>query len=102
MGHRVIQWSTGHVGVQALHGIITHPDLELVGLWVHSPAKVGRDAGELVGLPPTGAKATHDVDPPLALEPDCVSYTATGARRPAEAIDDMCRILASGANVVAT
>jgi hypothetical protein len=31
-----------------------------------------------------------------------VSYTATGDLRPSEAIDDMCRILASGANVVAT
>ena len=69
---------------------------------MHSAEKVGRDAGELVGLPPTGVKATNDVDALLALEPDCVSYTATGDLRPSEAIDDMCRILASGANVVAT
>lgn len=102
MTYRVVQWSTGNVGKLALHGIIQHPDLELVGLWVHSPDKVGRDAGELVGLPPTGVKATNDVDALLALEPDCVSYTATADLRPAEAIDDMCRILASGANVVAT
>ena len=102
MNYRVVQWSTGNVGKLALHGIISHPDLELVGLWVHSPDKVGRDAGELVGLPATGVKATNDVDALLALEPDCVSYTATGDMRPSEAIDDMCRILASGANVVAT
>ena len=36
-----------NVGKLALRGIINHPDLELVGLWVHSPDKVGRDAGEL-------------------------------------------------------
>jgi hypothetical protein len=102
MAYRVIQWSTGNVGKLALRGIINHPDLELVGLWVHSPDKVGRDAGDIVGLPPTGIKATNDVDMLLALEPDCVSYTATGDLRPSEAIDDMCRILASGANVVAT
>jgi len=100
--YRVVQWSTGNVGKLALRAIINHPDLELVGLWVHSPAKVGRDAGELVGLPPVGVKATSDVDALLALEPDCVSYTATGDLRPSEAIDDICRILESGANVVAT
>ena len=102
MSYRVIQWSTGNVGKLALRAFINHPDLELVGLWVHSPDKVGRDAGDIVGLPPTGIKASNDVAALLALEPDCVSYTATGDLRPSEAIDDMCRILASGANVVAT
>ena len=36
---RVIQWSTGNVGYHALRGIIGHPELELVGLWVHSPRR---------------------------------------------------------------
>jgi len=102
LSYRVVQWSTGNVGKLALRGILNHPDLELVGLWVHSADKVGRDAGELVGLPRTGVEATNDVAALLALEPDCVSYTATGDLRPSEAIDDMCRILESGANVVAT
>src|SRR5687768_12224258 len=56
---RVIEWSTGHVGIHALRGIIRHPDLELVGLWVHSPDKAGRDAGDLCDLPPTGVLATN-------------------------------------------
>ena len=47
---RVIQWSTGNVGYHALRCIIRHPELELAGLWVHSPDKVGRDAGELADL----------------------------------------------------
>ena len=46
MAHRVIQFATGNVGTLALRAIIEHPDLELVGLWVHSPDKAGRDAGE--------------------------------------------------------
>jgi 4-hydroxy-tetrahydrodipicolinate reductase len=102
MGQRVIQWSTGNVGVQALHGILTHPDLDLVGLWVHSPAKAGRDAGELCGLPPTGVLATTDADALLALDADCVCYTATADLRPWEAVDDLIRILASGKNVVSS
>ena len=36
--------------VSALAGIDARPDLELVGLWVSSPDKVGRDAGDLAGL----------------------------------------------------
>src|SRR5215831_3361183 len=102
MPYRVIQWSTGNVGKLALRGIINHPELELVGLWVHGADKVGRDAGELCGIAPVGVKATNDTDALLALDADCVSYTATGDLRPAEAVDDMCRILASGKNVVAT
>ena len=100
--HRVIQWSTGNVGTHALHGIITHPDLELAGLWVHSPAKAGKDAGELCGLAPTGVTASNDVDEVLALDADVVCYTATADLRPGEAVDDLCRILAAGKNVVSS
>jgi len=57
---RIIAWSTGHVGLHALRGIIRHPDMELAGLWVHSPEKVGRDAGELAGVT---ADLVRAVDP---------------------------------------
>src|SRR5207245_1911166 len=52
MPYRVIQWSTGNVGRFALRCIVGHPELELVGLWVHGAAKAGKDAGELCGLAP--------------------------------------------------
>ncbi len=32
-----------------------------VGVWVHSPEKVGRDAGDLAGIAPLGLPATDDV-----------------------------------------
>jgi 4-hydroxy-tetrahydrodipicolinate reductase len=99
---RVIGWSTGHVGIHALRGIIRHPDLELAGLWVHSADKAGRDAGDLCGLPPTGVTATNDIDALLALGADCVCYSATADLRPWEAVDDIARILSSGANVVSS
>src|SRR3954454_20260734 len=102
MAYRVIQWSTGNVGVAALRCIIKHPDLELVGVLVHSEAKAGKDAGELCGLPPTGVLATNDIDAILALDADCVSYTATADRRPVEAIKDMAGIAASGKNIVSS
>jgi 4-hydroxy-tetrahydrodipicolinate reductase len=99
---RVIQWSTGNVGSFALRATIQHPELELVGVWVHSEKKAGTDAGELCGLPPCGVVATRDADALLALDADCVCYTATADLRPGDAVDDMCRILASGKNVVSS
>ncbi|HWS44457.1 MAG TPA: diacylglycerol kinase [Acidimicrobiia bacterium] len=102
MTYRVIQWSTGNVGQAALRCIIRHPELELAGVWVHSAAKVGRDAGELCGLPPTGVHATDDAEALLALDADCVCYTATADLRPQEAITDMARILRAGKNVVSS
>jgi 4-hydroxy-tetrahydrodipicolinate reductase len=90
------------VGYHALRSIIRHPELELAGVWVHSPDKVGRDAGELADLGPVGIAATNDVEALLALDAECVSYTATADLRPEEALQDICRILAAGMNVVST
>src|SRR5207237_6896451 len=101
MPYRGIQWSTGNVGRFALRAILGHPALELVGLWV-SGAKAGKDAGELCGLPPAGMRATNDADALLALDADCVCYTATADLRPFEALEDVCRILAAGKDVVSS
>ena len=101
--YRVIQWGTGNAGRKAIGGIVRHPDLELVGVHAHSPAKLGRDAAELGDLrEATGIRATDDVEALLALDADCVSYMAQGETRIRETIDDLCRILASGKNVVNT
>jgi 4-hydroxy-tetrahydrodipicolinate reductase len=100
--HRVIQWSTGNVGAFALRAILSHPELELVGLWVHGEKKAGRDAGELAGVGPAGVRATRDADALLAMDADCVVYTATADLRIGEALDDVCRILRSGKNVVSS
>jgi len=102
MSHRMIQWSTGNVGRLSLRGIIHHPGLELAGVWVSGPSKAGRDAGELCGMPPVGVRATNDADALLATKADCVCYTATADLRPSDAVDDLCRILASGKNVVSS
>ncbi|MUL65886.1 hypothetical protein BOO86_15530 [Mycobacterium sp. CBMA 234] len=84
----------------ALRGIIDHPDLELAGLYVTSATKSGHDAGELCGAGPTGVIATNSVEEILATPADCVTYAATDVGRVGGVIDDLCRILASGKNVV--
>ncbi len=55
--YRVIQWATGGVGRAAIEGVLAHPDLELVGCWVHSADKDGVDVGELIGIEPIGVAA---------------------------------------------
>ena len=96
-GLRVVQWATGNIGSRSLRHIIQHPGLTLAGVYVTSTAKVGRDAGELCGLPPTGVTATGDIGEILALGADCVLYM------PADCdLDQVCAILAAGTNIVTT
>ena len=58
--------------------MIERPDLELAGVRVYDPAKVGKDAGELIGESPTGIHCTDDADALLALGADCVNYNGLG------------------------
>ena len=99
---RVVVWATGGVGSIAIDAIRRRPDLKLVGVWVHSPEKVGRDAGELAGGAPIGVAATDDADALIALRPDCVVYTASGPERDAGAVPDYLRLLEAGINVAST
>ncbi|MCV7422698.1 dihydrodipicolinate reductase [Mycobacterium yunnanensis] len=92
---RVVQWATGGVGVAAIKGVLEHPDLELVGCWVHSEAKSGKDVGELVGMDPVGVAATSDVDAILALDADAVIYSPLLPNP-----DEVSALLRSGKNVV--
>ncbi len=102
MTYRVIQWATGTVGIHAVPAIVAHPQLELAGLWVHSDSKAGQDAGVLCGGKPVGVTATQDADALLALDADCICYTASSDIRPGQVVEDLCRMLASGKNVVNT
>jgi 2,4-diaminopentanoate dehydrogenase len=95
--YRVVQWATGNIGSRAMRHVIDDPRLELVGLVVHAPDKVGVDAGELCGRPPTGVLGTSDLDDVLALGADCVLYMPQACD-----FDALCSILAAGTNVVTT
>ena len=103
MGYRIVQWATGNVGRHTLAGIDAHPELELVGLFVSNPDKIGRDAGELAGLGRTlGVAGTSDIDALLASKPDCIVHTAMADDRLGEAVADLERFLAAGINVVSS
>ncbi|WP_156689188.1 NAD(P)H-dependent amine dehydrogenase family protein [Mycobacterium sp. Marseille-P9652] len=92
---RVIQWATGGVGRAAIECVHNHPQLELVGCWVHSPDKNGRDVGEIAGIGTVGVTATSDIAEVLGLDADCVVYSPLIPKD-----DEVVAILRSGKNVV--
>ena len=103
MSISVVAWSTGNVGKHVLAGIDARPDLDLVGLWVSNPDKVGKDAGQLAGLDrDLGVLATNDVEEIIALKPHCVLHSAMADDRLFEAMADLERLLRAGINVVSS
>src|SRR6202048_3638103 len=99
---RVVVWATGGIGSIAICAVQRRPDFELVGVWVHSQEKVGKDAGELANGEPIGLAASNDADALIGLKPDCVIYAASGPERDAQAIPDYVKLLEAGINVVTT
>ncbi len=95
--YRVVQWATGNIGTKSLRAVIEHPQLELVGLYVHSADKVGKDAGSFCGVEDTGVVATSSIGDILSLGADCILYMRQGCD-----FDEVCQILESGANIVTT
>ncbi|OFJ51214.1 NAD(P)H-dependent amine dehydrogenase family protein [Mycolicibacterium grossiae] len=101
MAIRVALVGTGNCGSLALRQLVGDPRFELTDVWVSTPAKVGRDAGDLAGLDVvTGVAATDDLDAVIASTPDCIVYCAMGDTRLPEAMADVRRILAAGIDVV--
>jgi len=100
MPYRVVVWGPGNVGRPAIRSVVAHPELELVGVIVHSPEKEGRDAGELAGIAPVGVPATLDARALLDTRPDALVYGVNSDFRPLEALDECCDALRSGINVV--
>ncbi len=94
---RVVQWTTGLIAKSAVRAVLAQPDLELVGCYAYSAEKVGKDVGELCGVPPVGVTATDDIDELIALEPDVVLYMPQ-----LPDVDHMIRLLEAGINLIST
>ncbi len=103
---RVVQWGSGTVGQHAISTVADRPDMELVGLLVKNPDKVGRDAGEIAGIDPIGVIATDDPDEILALDADVVLHMPLPSLVYGDDLDadmaDFCQLLTSGKHVVTT
>ncbi len=99
---RVVQWATGITGMMSLRHVIGRPDLELVGVRVYDPAKSGVDAGTLCGVGEVGVIATDDRQSIIDAEADIVLYMGKVETDTEGCFADVCDLLASGKNVVAT
>ena len=100
MTYKVVQWGTGNLGTLAVQSILKHPDLELIGTWVSSAEKAGRDVGELSRVPPIGVLATQDADALIAGDADCICYAADSMGREDQVVNDCIKMLRAGKNVV--
>ena len=94
---RVFQVATGNLGTEMIKRIGQHPDLELVGLHCYTPEKIGRDAGEIVGIDPIGVTATGTVEEIVAAKPDVLTFHGVF---PDE--DLYIKVLEAGINIVTT
>jgi hypothetical protein len=99
---RVVQWATGTTGRLALRAVIDAPELELVGVRVYDPAKVGRDAGDLAGGPAIGLRAVDSMEDVLGLGADVVLYMGSVEKHPEGCFAEVVELLESGADVIAT
>ena len=106
MTFRVFQWSTGNVGRASLRTVLDHPELELAGVFAHGAEKKGVDAGALVRRDEVGVLVTNDPEAALAPDVDCVLHMPLPSQRygddPGRDLDDLCRLLRAGRNVVTT
>lgn len=100
MSYRVVQWATGNMGKACLKAVISHQDLELVGVRVYSDSKVGIDAGEIAGGDAVGVTSTNRMDDILATSADVVIHAARLQPPYTHHNEDICRLLASGKNVI--
>ncbi len=102
MRKRVVVWGTGFVGRMVIPEVVRHPVFELVGVGVHSTAKVGRDVGEICGVGAVGIDATDDVDALIALRPDALVHYGPTAAHAADNIRLISAFLRAGIDVCST
>ncbi|WP_436789992.1 NAD(P)H-dependent amine dehydrogenase family protein [Yinghuangia sp. YIM S10712] len=93
--YRVVQWATGGIGQASIRHLVENPSMDLVGVLVTNPDKVGKDVGAIAGVADVGLAATDDRDEIVALDADCVHFAPL-----VPDIDMVCRLLRSGKNVV--
>lgn len=93
--YRVVQWATGNIGKASIRHLVENPAMDLVGVLVTDLEKVGKDVGDIAGIPATGLAATDDKDAIVALDADCVHFAPL-----VPDVDMVCRLLRSGKNVV--
>jgi len=100
MSYKVVQWATGDMGTSCLRAILEHPEMNLVGVRVYNPDKVGSDAGDIAGTEKVGVLATDNIEDILNLDADVVVHAARLQPPRTHHNADIIRLLESGKNVI--
>lgn len=98
--YKVVVWGPGYTGSQALREIARRPELRLVGCFAYRPAKVGRDAMELIGEAPAGVTVVGDPRAIYDLDADVVLYAGRALPDESSRHAEITALLRSGKNVV--
>ncbi len=102
--YKVFQWASGTVGQHAARVALARDHLDLIGLYVYSPDKAGKDIGNLLGRDPTGIPATNNKSVVLESDADIVIHAPLASLvygdHPEQDLDDICDLLAAGKNVI--
>ncbi|MDB6060896.1 MAG: hypothetical protein JWM78_999 [Verrucomicrobiaceae bacterium] len=102
MTYRIVHWATGHTGKMVIRATAERPDYKAVAGFVYSQEKVGKDLGDICGIEKLGVIATNDRDEILKTEADCVLFLAGAEVDVPQSLLDVCALLESGKNVIAT
>lgn len=99
---RVIQYGAGPIGLKAVEYIAGRSHLQIVGAVDTDPAKIGRDLGELAGLPaPLGVTVSGDASDVLRRTgADAVVLTTTSTLEKIK--PQILEIVSFGKNVVSS
>ncbi len=98
---RVVQYGLGPIGQKATQYLVERPELEIVGAIDIDPQKVGKDLGELAGLPKLGVTITDDVESLLGKKDvDIVVLTTVSSLEKIK--EQITGILQYGVNIVST
>ncbi len=93
----VAQYGLGPIGSEIARLLLTKPWAKLVAAVDIDPAKVGKDAGEVIGLGrPIGVKVTPTLDTKVDVVVHSTSSRVAGVR------DQLIALLGTGAHVVST
>jgi 2,4-diaminopentanoate dehydrogenase len=96
---RVVQWGLGAMGSAIARLVSETSGLRLAGVIETSPAKLGRDVGELLGGAPLGLAASADAGLVLTLAAPEVTVIATGSFLP-EVWPQVRAAVEAGSNVI--
>lgn len=102
MKRKLIQWGTGVTGQHVVRTLLRDPDYELVGCYTTTDSKNGRDLGDICGVGPVGVQASTDREAIYAMPADIVLYMTLEEFGLDKPVQEICRLLESGKNVLST